>query len=114
MQLRDRVPIAFSEAQRIFGKPVRVVPTVTFGMIYKGRLVAYGEDEAGERFALIEADREIQALPTERRDLAPGAKVRARLLTTTHRAEASEQERRRGLMWQLADLELERDRGRGR
>lgn len=114
MQLRDRVPIAFSEVQRMLGKPVRVIPTDTFGMVYKGRLVAYGEDETGERFALIEADREIQALPTERRDLAPGTKVRARLLTTTYQAEASEQERRRGLMWQLADLELERDHGRGR
>jgi hypothetical protein len=63
---------------------------------------------------MIEDGREIRPVPTERREIAVGKQVRARLVSSLREAEGSERERRRGLMWQLADLELERDRGRGR
>ena len=83
-------------------------------MIHRGRLVAYAENERGERFALLDEGREIRPVPTERRELAVGRQSGPGSCPLKNQAEATEQERRRGRLWQLADHELELDRGRGR
>jgi hypothetical protein len=114
MRIRDRLYLALDEVERTFGKPIRAIYPDAFGVTYRGRLVAYAENERGERFALLDEGREIRPVPTERRELAVGRPVRARLVSAKNQAEATEQERRRGRLWQLADHELERDRGRGR
>lgn len=114
MRIRDRMYLAFDEVERTFRKPLRAVPSDAFGVTYRGRLVAYAENEQGERFAMLDDGREIRPVPTERRDLAVGREIRARLVSVRDHAEVTEQERRQGLVWQLADHELERDRGRGR
>jgi type IV secretory pathway VirD2 relaxase len=114
MRIRDRMYLAFDEVERAFGKPLRAVSPDAFGVNYRGRLVAYAENERGERFAMLDEGREIRPVSTERRDLAVGRQIRARLVSVHGHAEATEQKRRRGLLWQLADHELERDRGRGR
>jgi hypothetical protein len=114
MQLRDRLPLAFSEVERVFGKPVREVRKSLHGAEHRGRLVAYGEDAAGERYAMLDVGRKIRPVPTQSRAMALGKEVRARLVSARWVAERSEAERTRGLAWQLVDLERERDRGRGR
>jgi type IV secretory pathway VirD2 relaxase len=114
MQLRDRIPMAFSEVERVFGKPVREVRKSLHGAEHRGRLVAYAEDAAGERYAMLDVGREIRPVPTQSRAMALGKEVRARLVSARWVAERSEAERRRGLAWQLVDLERERERGRGR
>jgi type IV secretory pathway VirD2 relaxase len=114
MRLRDGIPIAFSEVERVFGKPVREVRKRLHGAEHRGRLVAYAEDATGERYAMLDVGREIQPVPTQNRAMALGKEVRARLVSARWVAERSEAERRRGLAWQLVDLERERDRGRGR
>jgi type IV secretory pathway VirD2 relaxase len=113
MRQRDRLPMSFAEVEQMSGKPIQAPSTIP-GMLYRGRLVAYAEDEHGERHAVLDEGRVLWAVPTERRDLAVGTQVRARSGSARGVEEASERERKRGLMWQLADLERERDRGRGR
>jgi hypothetical protein len=98
----------------VFGKPVREVRERPHGAEHRGRLVAYAEDAAGERYAMLDVGREIQPVPTQSRAMALGKEVRARLVSARWVAERSEAERTRGLAWQLVDLERERDRGRGR
>jgi hypothetical protein len=93
---------------------VREVRERLHGAEHRGRLVAYAEDEAGERYAMLDVGREIQPVATQNRAMALGKEVRARLVSARWVAERSEAERKRGLAWQLVDLERERDRGRGR
>jgi type IV secretory pathway VirD2 relaxase len=114
MRQRERTPLTFAEVEQQLGKPIREAGT-TWGISHRGRLAAYAEDEHGQRYAMLEDWRGIIAVPTRQRDLAVGTEVRARSEPAPRGSEAAlEQERRRGIVWQLADLERERDRGRGR
>jgi len=114
MRQRDRMPLTFAEVAQELGKPIREAGT-TWGMTHRGRLAAYAEDDQGRRYAMLEDWHGIIAVPTQQRDLAVGTEVRARSAPARRSSDdALEQERRRGIVWQLADLERERDRGRGR
>jgi type IV secretory pathway VirD2 relaxase len=114
MRQRDRMPLTFAEVEQELGKPIREAGT-TWGMTHRGRLAAYAEDDQGRLYAMLEDRHGIIAVPTQQRDLAIGTEVRARSEPARRSSDdALEQERRRAIVWQLADLERERDRGRGR
>jgi len=89
------------------GRPVDVAEPLA-GAIYRGRLVGYGRDRAGRRYAVVDTGRELSAFRTE--DLAgePGRTVRVQ----SH--EREDDRKRRVLVWRLGDDEREQDRGRAR
>jgi hypothetical protein len=113
MQLRDRIPIRLAEIERAFAKPVREA-SQALSSSHSGQLVAYAEDDRGQRYAVLDTGSTLRPVPTERRDLALGARVEGRLWAARYYPEASGQERKRGLYWKIDELDRERGRGRGR
>lgn len=113
MQLRDRIPIRLAEIERVFAKPVREA-SQALSSSHSGQLVAYAEDDRGQRYAVIDSGSALRPVPTERRDLALGTRVEGRLWAARYYPEAGEQERKRGLYWKIDELDREHDRGRSR
>jgi len=108
MKLRERRPLTLSEAQRLGAKEL-VHAAPESGRIYRGRVVAMAEDEAGARYVVLDTGRFVTAIPATGQTFERGRELRAR-----SRMVESSAERRRVLAWQIDDLEQERRRGRER
>ena len=108
MKQRERRPLTLSEAQRLGAKAL-VHAAPESGRIYRGRVVAMAEDEAGARYVVLDTGRYVTAIPAAGQTFERGRELRAR-----SRMVESPAEGRRVLAWQIDDLELERRRGRGR
>src|SRR6059036_3376687 len=89
------------------GRPVNVAEPLV-GAIYRGRLVAYGRDRAGRRYAVLDTGRELTAFRTDDLGGVQGREVRVQ----GH--EHEDDRKRRVLVWRLGDDERERDRGQAR
>jgi type IV secretory pathway VirD2 relaxase len=107
MRERERTPLSLEEVRSRFGKPLRMAEPVA-GRVHRGRLVGYGEDADGARYAVLDTGRELTAIPTTDAG-AIGHDVRARALLA-----AEEEREQRRVRWALDDLERSRQRGRGR
>jgi len=107
MSQRERTPLAMEEIQRRHGKPLHKAEPVP-GRVHRGRLVGYGQNSEGNRYAVLDTGRELRAIPT-----ADGAEighdVRARALLAVE----EEREQRR-VRWTLDNLERNREGDRGR
>ncbi|PYO13271.1 MAG: hypothetical protein DMD75_05955 [Candidatus Rokuibacteriota bacterium] len=89
------------------GRQVNVAEPLV-GAIYRGRLVAYGRDRAGHRYAVLDTGRELTAFRTDDLGAVQGREVRVQ----GH--EHEDDRKRRVLVWRLGDDERERDRGQTR
>ena len=107
IQERERRPLTLAQASRLGRKEV-VRAAQEPGRVYRGRVVAMAEDDAGARYVVLDTGRHLTAVPTERA-YERGQELRARSRTV-----ASPAERRRVLAWQLDDLERERSRSHDR
>ena len=90
--------------ERTLGRPISVVPP-TEGLIYRGQMVAYARGDDGHRYAVVNTGRDLSAFRTPDADLAPGRDVRAQ-------AQHADDDRRRRLVWRLADDERQQKRER--
>src|SRR2546427_2044276 len=89
------------------GRQVNVAEPLV-GAIYRGRLVGYGRDRAGRRYAVLDTGRELTAFRTDDLGGVQGREVRVQ----GH--EHEDDRKRRVLVWRLGDDERERDRGQAR
>ena len=89
------------------GRQVNVAEPLV-GAIYRGRLVGYGRDRAGHRYAVLDTGRELTAFRTDDLGAVQGREVRVQ----GH--EHEDDRKRRVLVWRLGDDERERDRGQTR
>jgi len=65
MSQRERTPLSLEELQRQHGRPLRTAESVA-GHVHRGRLVGYGEDDDGTRYAVLDTGRELTAVPAGR------------------------------------------------
>ena len=107
---RGRAPTSLEALAQAHRKEVAMAPPET-GRTLQGVLVGYAVADDGVRYAVLDTGRALTAVPTDRRDLEEGHRVRARV---TEVGQDDEGRERRRLAWALDDLEHERDRGRGR
>ena len=89
------------------GRQVNVAEPLV-GAIYRGRLVGYGRDRAGRRYAVLDTGRELTAFRTDDLGAVQGREVRVQ----GH--EHEDDRKRRVLVWRLGDDERERERGQTR
>jgi type IV secretory pathway VirD2 relaxase len=90
--------------ERTLDRTITVVPP-TEGLIYRGQMVAYARGDDGHRYAVVNTGRDLSAFRTPDADLAPGRDVRAQ-------AQHADDDRRRRLVWRLADDERHQTRER--
>jgi hypothetical protein len=88
--------------ERALDRTITVVPP-TEGLIYRGQMVAYARGDDGHRYAVVNTGRDLSAFRTPDADLAPGRDVRAQ-------AQHADDDRRRRLVWRLADDERHQKR----
>lgn len=108
MKQRERRALTLLEAQRLGAKEL-VHTAPESGRIYRGRVVAMAEDEAGARYVVLDTGRYATAIPARGQTFERGRELRAR-----SRMVESPADRRRALAWQIDDLDQERRRGRER
>jgi type IV secretory pathway VirD2 relaxase len=89
------------------GRQVNVAEPVA-GAIYRGRLVGYGRDRAGRRYAVVDTGRELSAFRADDLATPPGREVRVQ------GREHEDDRKRRVLVWRLGDDEHEQEQGRTR
>jgi hypothetical protein len=107
MSQRERTPLSLEELRRQHGKPLHTAESVA-GRVHRGRLVGYGEDEDGTRYAVLDTGRELTAVPAgEGAEI--GHDVRARALLA-----AEEEREQRRVRWVLDDLDRSRQHDRSR
>jgi hypothetical protein len=92
---------------RTEGRQVEVAEPVA-DAIHRGRLVGYGRDRAGRRYAVVDTGRQLSAFRTEDLATPPGREVRVQ------GREHADDRKRRVLVWRLGDDEREQERGRAR
>ena len=104
---RDRSSLSFAEAEAFTGRPIEHAGPAP--RLHEGRLVACAHDAQGRRFLLLDVGSRLVAIPSQRRDLAIGSHVIARL-----ERESSGGGRESPTGWQVRERERERDRDRER
>ena len=102
----QRLP-TLTAISRSEGRQVTVTEPVT-GAPYRGRLVAYGRDRAGRRYAVVDAGRELSAFRTDDLTIPAGRNVKVQ------GREHEDDRKRRVLFWRLGADEQEHERGRTR
>jgi hypothetical protein len=77
MKVRERRPLTLSEAQRLGAKQL-VHAARESGRIYRGRVVAMAEDDAGTRYVVLDTGRYVTAIPAAGQTFEPRREMRAR------------------------------------